>query len=174
MGHSTIKIVDKSDTKRQNRIFPIPMSPVFQVTPISADGRTDPTRSMQVRHLPAPRCSYLHRSRPTPISSSHRLSRSRLKPSLLFTLLTTPSLKNFSSPAAVLPPMYHLSAPRTSRKPSLLLSLPRRRGDERPGIGIPLPLPAAATEDGALRGECMATPGEERPAGDDVAAADWE
>lgn len=68
---------------------------------------------------------------------SYKLSRSRLKPSLLLTLLTTPSLKNFSSPPAVLPPIYHLSAPIASLKPSLLLSLPRRRPDaEGFGIGI--------------------------------------
>lgn len=58
---------------------------------------------------------------------AHRLRRSKLRPSLLRTLLTTPSLKNFSSPRAVLPPMYHLSAPMTSLNPSLELSLPRRR-----------------------------------------------
>lgn len=39
-----------------------------------------------------------------------------------------PSLKYFSSPAAVLPPMYIFSAPRTSRNPSDEESLPRRRG----------------------------------------------
>lgn len=58
---------------------------------------------------------------------TYKLRRSRLKPSLLLTRRITPSLKNFSSPAAVLPPIYHLSAPRASRKPSLLLSLPLLR-----------------------------------------------
>lgn len=52
----------------------------------------------------------------------------------LLTLLTTPSLKNLSSPPAVLPPMYILSAPVTSRKPSDELSLPRLLGC---GMGIP-------------------------------------
>jgi len=36
----------------------------------------------------------------------------------------TPNLKYLSSPAAVLPPIYHFSAPSTSLKPSLELSLP--------------------------------------------------
>lgn len=58
----------------------------------------------------------------------HKLMRSKLKRSPLFTLLTTPNLKNFSSPPAVFPPIYILSAPSTSRNPSLELSLPRRRG----------------------------------------------
>lgn len=59
----------------------------------------------------------------------------------------TPILKNFSSPAAVLPPIYHLSAPSASRKPSLLLSLPLLR--EPLGIGIGPP--------GEPRGVWMAT-----------------
>ena len=62
-----------------------------------------------------------------PVSSTplpHKLSRSKLKLPPLFLRLTTPNLKYFSSPAAVLPPIYHFSAPSTSRKPSLLLSLP--------------------------------------------------
>lgn len=59
------------------------------------------------------------------------LSRSPLR-----TLLTTPNLKNLSSPPAVLPPIYIRSAPVTSRKPSDELSLPRRRGCAC-GIGIP-------------------------------------
>lgn len=58
----------------------------------------------------------------------HKLKRSMLSLSPLRTLLTMPSLKYFSSPAAVFPPMYILSAPSTSRKPSVELSLPRRRG----------------------------------------------
>lgn len=58
-----------------------------------------------------------------------------LNPSLLLTLFMTPTLKYFSSPAAVRPPIYHLSDPLTSLKPSLLLSLPRRRLG--PGIGTP-------------------------------------
>ncbi|KAK4238679.1 hypothetical protein C8A03DRAFT_43604 [Achaetomium macrosporum] len=45
----------------------------------------------------------------------------------LLTLLTTPSLKNRSSPVAVRPPMYSFSVPRASLNPSLLLSLPRLR-----------------------------------------------
>lgn len=36
----------------------------------------------------------------------------------------TPNLKYLSSPAAVLPPIYHFSAPSTSLNPSLELSLP--------------------------------------------------
>jgi hypothetical protein len=36
----------------------------------------------------------------------------------------TPNLKYFSSPPAVLPPIYHFSAPTTSLNPSELLSLP--------------------------------------------------
>jgi len=53
----------------------------------------------------------------------HRLSRSKLSLSLLVCRLTTPSLKYLSSPAAVLPPIYHFSAPSTSLKPSELESL---------------------------------------------------
>jgi hypothetical protein len=68
---------------------------------------------------------------------AYRLNRSRLSRSWLRTRRMTPSLKNFSSPAAVRPPIYHLSAPNTSRKPSLLLSLPRRRPPCVPGMGIP-------------------------------------
>lgn len=64
----------------------------------------------------------------------HKLIRSKLSRSPLFTLLTTPNLKNFSSPPAVLPPIYILSAPNTSRNPSLELSLPRRR--DCCGMGI--------------------------------------
>lgn len=60
-------------------------------------------------------------------STSHKLIRSKLSRSPLRTLLTIPNLKNLSSPAAVRPPMYILSAPRTSRNPSELASLPRRR-----------------------------------------------
>ncbi|KAG5971353.1 hypothetical protein E4U58_007646 [Claviceps cyperi] len=68
----------------------------------------------------------------------HKLSRSKLNPSLLLTLFTTPNWKNLSSPPAVLPPIYHFSAPRASRNPSLLLSLPRLRPDVAvPGTGIP-------------------------------------
>ncbi len=50
-------------------------------------------------------------------------------------------MKKRSSPPAVRPPMYHFSPPRTSRKPSLLLSLPLRLppapDPDPPGIGIP-------------------------------------
>jgi len=85
----------------------------------------------------------------------YKLSRSKLRRSLLRTLRMVPSLKNFSSPAAVRPPMYHLSAPSTSRNPSLLLSLPRRRFGP-PGMGTP------------PRGECsgywFTTPADERVA----------
>lgn len=56
---------------------------------------------------------------------------------MLRTRRTTPSLKKRSSPPAVRPPMYHLSAPSASLKPSLLLSLPRRRAPEGFGIGMP-------------------------------------
>lgn len=66
---------------------------------------------------------------------THKLNRSRLSLSPLRTLLTMPSLKYFSSPAAVFPPMYILSAPSTSRNPSVELSLPRRRGCW--GMGMP-------------------------------------
>ena len=59
--------------------------------------------------------------------SPHKLNLSMLKPSLLLTLFMTPSLKYLSSPVAVRPPIYHLSDPRTSLNPSLLLSLPLRR-----------------------------------------------
>ncbi|CRK42142.1 hypothetical protein BN1708_008673 [Verticillium longisporum] len=77
----------------------------------------------------------------------HKLIRSRLNPSLLLTRLTTPILKNLSSPPAVRPPTYHFSAPSTSLNPSLELSLPRRRPGDEPGMGTPC---AAA----APRGEC--------------------
>ncbi|KAG6240946.1 hypothetical protein E4U25_007140 [Claviceps purpurea] len=81
----------------------------------------------------------------------HKLSRSKLNPSLLLTLFTTPNLKNLSSPPAVLPPIYHFSAPRASRNPSLLLSLPRLRPDAAvPGTGIP-----DAEPPDAPRGEWM-------------------
>jgi hypothetical protein len=56
----------------------------------------------------------------------HRLNRSKLNLSLLVCLLTTPNLKYRSSPVAVRPPIYHFSAPSTSRNPSELLSLPLR------------------------------------------------
>lgn len=68
----------------------------------------------------------------------YKLNRSRLKPSLLRIRRITPILKNFSSPPGVRPPIYHLSAPITSRKPSLLESLPRRRDD---GLGMGMPAP---------------------------------
>lgn len=80
------------------------------------------------------------------LSPAYKLRRSRLRPSLLLTLRMTPILKNFSSPAAVLPPIYHLSAPSASRKPSLLLSLPLLR---ELGIGMGPP--------GEPRGVWMAT-----------------
>lgn len=91
----------------------------------------------------------------------HRLNRSRLNLSPLLTLLTTPNLKNFSSPCAVLPPMYILSAPKTSLKPSELESLPLRR--DCCGIGIP-------------RGECnlAAAAAAACAAVDEVAPADVE
>lgn len=54
----------------------------------------------------------------------HKLSLSKLNRSLLVCLLITPNLKYLSSPAAVLPPIYHFSAPNTSLNPSLELSLP--------------------------------------------------
>ena len=77
---------------------------------------------------------------------SHKLSLSRLRPSMLRTLLTTPSLKNFSSPAALRPPMYH-GPPTglTSRNPSLELSLPRRL--PAPGMGTALRVPALAADE---------------------------
>lgn len=56
--------------------------------------------------------------------SLHKLNLSKLNRSLLVCLLMTPSLKYLSSPAAVLPPIYHFSAPSTSLNPSLELSLP--------------------------------------------------
>lgn len=62
-----------------------------------------------------------------PHPNHHKLNRSKLNLSPLLTLLTTPNLKNFSSPVAVLPPIYNFSAPNASRNPSLLLSLPRLR-----------------------------------------------
>ena len=61
-----------------------------------------------------------------PYSEAHRLNRSKLNLSLLVCLLTTPNLKYLSSPVAVLPPIYHFSAPSTSRNPSELESLPLR------------------------------------------------
>lgn len=58
---------------------------------------------------------------------------------MLLTLLTTPSLKNFSSPAAVRPPIYHGPLGwAASRKPSDALSDPRRllEGDDGMGMGL--------------------------------------
>ncbi|ROV95288.1 hypothetical protein VPNG_08946 [Cytospora leucostoma] len=71
-----------------------------------------------------------------------------------------PSLKYFSSPAAVLPPMYILSAPSTSRKPSDEESDPRRRGCC--GMGMPLGevTPRAADCDCAAAAACAAIPRE--------------
>lgn len=91
----------------------------------------------------------------------YKLSLSRLNLSPLRTLLTMPSLKYFSSPAAVLPPIYILSAPSTSRNPSDDESLPRRRG----GCGIGTPLgeatPRAAADcDCAAAAACAAMPRE--------------
>ena len=83
----------------------------------------------------------------------HRLSRSRLRPSLLRTRFTTPSLKKRSSPPAVRPPMYHLSAPLASRNPSLELSLPRRRPPGDPLLPPPPP-PPGLDAPGIGRGEC--------------------
>lgn len=56
---------------------------------------------------------------------NHKLSLSKLNRSILRCRLTTPNLKNLSSPEAVRPPMYHFSAAITSRKPSDELSEPR-------------------------------------------------
>jgi hypothetical protein len=53
-----------------------------------------------------------------PILYNHKLKLSKLKQSPLLCRLTTPSLKNLSSPPAVRPPIYHFSAPNTSRNPS--------------------------------------------------------
>lgn len=57
--------------------------------------------------------------------------------------------------------MYHLSAPSTSRNPSLLESLPRRRLDDELGMGMPAPgllLPATLLlPAGEARGEWIAT-----------------
>lgn len=89
----------------------------------------------------------------------HKLNRSMLSLSPLRTLLTMPSLKYFSSPAAVLPPMYILSAPSTSRNPSVELSLPRRLGCW--GMGIPrgdVTPRAAADCDWAAAAACAAIP----------------
>lgn len=88
----------------------------------------------------------------------YKLRRSKLKPSLLLTRRITPSLKNFSSPPGVRPPIYHLSAPITSRKPSLLLSLPRRPDD--PGMGMAVLLAGDVDVDGdevVFRGGRIAT-----------------
>lgn len=54
----------------------------------------------------------------------HKLNWSKLNRSILLCLLMTPNLKYFSSPPAVLPPIYHFSAPTTSLNPSEELSLP--------------------------------------------------
>lgn len=92
-------------------------------------------------------------------SVTHKLRRSRLSLSPLRTLLTMPSLKYFSSPAAVLPPMYILSAPSTSRNPSVELSLPRRRGCW--GMGMPrgdVTPRATADCDWAAAAACAAMP----------------
>ena len=93
-----------------------------------------------------------------------------LRRSPLRTRRTTPILKNFSSPPAVRPPMYHLSAPMTSRKPSDELSLPRRLfpadAAEDCGIGIALC---------CWRGECsgswLTTPPDDRDCAEDCEAA---
>lgn len=93
------------------------------------------------------------RSQPPGTRADHKLSRSMLSRSPLRTRRTTPSLKNFSSPPAVRPPMYHLSAPITSRKPSDELSLPRRL---LPAAAPPPPAPPCCGIGMALccRGEC--------------------
>jgi len=65
--------------------------------------------------------SPIHQSIPYP-NLNHRLNRSKLRLPPLLCRLTTPSLKYLSSPVAVRPPIYHFSAPSTSRKPSLLES----------------------------------------------------
>lgn len=106
---------------------PFPFLSLCKTLPIAPDTSPIPL------HIPLPKPE-----------SRHRLSLSMLKPSLLRTRFMTPSLKYLSSPVAVRPPIYHLSVPRTSLKPSLLLSLPLRRF----GVGM----------GAALRGE--RTPGE--------------
>jgi len=94
----------------QSYVYP-PIHPLIQ-------SRASPTQSICPYPYPVP--VPLHRATET----RHKLKRSRLRLPPLRCLFTTPSLKYFSSPAAVLPPIYHFSAPNTSLKPSELLSLP--------------------------------------------------
>jgi hypothetical protein len=79
---------------------------------------------------------------------NHKLKRSKLSRSILRCLLTTPSLKNRSSPVAVRPPIYHFSADNTSLNPSEELSEPlltlssgldERFGGYAPGDVGPVP-----------------------------------
>lgn len=109
---------------------------------------------MQALSHPIPSMRPLSQLRRTTylLPSAHKLSRSKLKLPPLRLLLTTPSLKYFSSPAAVLPPIYHLSAPSTSLKPSLLLSLPRLP------LGLAIYLPLCCSAPGELDG--VYVPGE--------------
>jgi len=81
----------------------------------------------------------------------HKLNLSKLNRSPLLCLLTTPSLKYLSSPPAVRPPTYHFSCPKTSLKPSELLSLPLLPRLE-PRY---LPSPGLVPGLGFLRGECI-------------------
>lgn len=106
---------------------------VHKTTPLSlAIIFVDPIRCFYLAsHTPIPSwLTHVYSSAiffcPFPQASPHKLILSKLIRSPLFTLRTTPSLKNFSSPPAVRPPMYMRSAPSTSRNPSLELSLPRR------------------------------------------------
>lgn len=82
-----------------------------------------------------------HLSHPTshipPPTAHHKLNLSKLNRSPLLTRLTTPNLKNFSSPVAVRPPIYNFSVPSVSLNPSVELLLPLRLAALRPwGMGI--------------------------------------
>jgi len=109
-----------------------------------------PSYSHTYAHKPIP--IHLINHNPSSFSHStrdHRLNRSKLNLSLLVCRLTTPNLKYLSSPVAVRPPIYHFSAPSTSRKPSLLESLPLRPllfGIYFPAVPFCMPSPAAPGE----------------------------
>lgn len=86
---------------------------------------------------------------PCPHCTHQRLNLSELTLSRLRSRLTTPILKYLSSPAAVLPPTYHFSAPIVSRQfaPSEELSLPLRLADPPPLCDVGVDMPPSCREE---------------------------